>query len=427
MIETRFSRFLAGKQYQLVISSVIAASLIIHTPAQFVQTWLLKSTSIPGAAAFNNTQFFFTLNIVRGLIFFLSIGFLLYTFVRPVTDFFSSRKGELQIGKIFQNSLVVFFITGILVIPVKLGIMGVGYGQMCIDPFNFYDATNQIYQRLLMPALAYFMQFKGPLLFYFFSLLVTFTLIFFTLLFFEVNNIRTTLLENISLAGTTYIITQFQSPGYTEQLSLLIALIVLIVPMGTLPKIAAVSLGLFAHEVSVLLFVAVAWLYFSKEEKTWVGLIILVYVVFWIMSFGFDLRELFVVRTVGGHSGIGWLAEHPLRELSGIAASYKLLWMAFGIALFRHSAELKRLILLIMPGLAATIFAVDTTRLMAFAFLAILLALVYVKKYALISERGLQLLFGINLCLPSIYIGLNSGLVYFDGLYQLLYRGYLFR
>jgi hypothetical protein len=197
--------------------------------------------------------------------------------------------------------------------------------------------------------------------------------------------------------------------------------------MRTLPKIAAVSLALFSHEVSIILFIAISWFYFSKEEKAWVGMVIAVYVSFWMVSFGFDFGKLIEVRNVGGLSGFAWLAGHPWRELSGIVMSYKLLWVAFGIALLRHSAEMKRLLLFILPGIVATIFAVDTTRLMAFSFPAILFGLVYVKKYALISERNLQLLFGLNLCLPSVYIGLNSGLVYFDGLYQLFYHGFFLR
>lgn len=427
MLAPFYPKLSIHKQRQLLVCSIIAACAVIHTPAHFVENWALNSQPIFPFAVFKSNQFSYALNTMRGLIFLISIGVLLYTFVRPIVDFFSTRGSDFPLGKIFKNSLAVFFIAGILVIPAQLGIMGVGYGQMSRDPFNFYDTSNQIYQRLLMPGIAYFLQFKGPFLFHLFSLFVTFCLIFFTLLFFEVNKIRTTVLGNISLASTSFIITQFQSPGYTEQLSLLFALIVLIVPMGTLPKIAAVSLALFAHEVSILLFIVVAWLYFSKEEKAWVGFVIVVYVSFWMMSFGFDLGNLLEVRTVGGLSGFGWLAIHPFRELSGIVLSYKLLWMIFGIALFYHSVELKRLLLLILPGIFATAFAVDTTRLMAFAFLAILFSLVYVKKYSLVSERNLQLIFGINLCLPSVYIGLNSGLVYFDGIYQLFYRGYLFR
>jgi len=421
MLEPLFSKIFADKQREWVTGSIIAAVIVIHSPAHLLNTWLLDFPQTFSIA------FFYTLITVRGLVFLLSTTILLCTLIRPIADFFTAHRSDISVKKIFQNSIAVFFISGILVVPIHLGIMGIGYGQMSKDPFDYYDTTNQFYQRLLMPALAYFLQFKGPVLFHLFSLLVTFLLIFLTLLFFDANKVRTTLLEKISLAGTSFIITQFQSPGYTEQCSLVFALIVLIIPMGMLPRIAAVSLALFSHEVSILLFMAIAWLYFSKEEKAWVGMVIVAYVSCWLVSFGFDLPKLFAVRTVGGLSGFDWLAGHPLRELGGLVMSYKLLWVVFGVALFRHSAELKRLLVFILPGIVATIFAVDTTRLMAFSFIAILFALVYVKKYALISERSLQFLVGLNLCLPSVYIGLNSGMVYFDGVYQLFYHGIFLR
>ena len=423
----RLSKYLAERQQVLVVYSAVAASIVIHTPAQFVKAWILHLPAPFDLPFLEGDHVSFAVNAIRGMIFLFSIALLFAVFFRPVAAFFSEQRSKLPFGRIFENSLAVFFVCGLLVVPVKLGLMGAGYGLMSEDPFNFHDASGQIYQRLLMPAMAYFLQFRGPILFHAFSLLATLSLIFFTLLFLEVQIARTTFLEKISIAGTSFIITQFQSPGYTEQLALLIALVVVIVPMGTVPKIAAVSLALFAHEVSIILFLAIAFLYFSREEKIWTGVVAAVYALCWLMSFGFDLGRIADVRTVGGIAGFAWLTEHPLRELSGIAVSYKLLWVVFFAALSYRSAETKRLLVFVLPGILATLFGVDTSRLMAFSFFAILFGLVYVKKYALISERNLQLLFAINLCLPSVYIGLNSGMVYFDGLYQLLYRGYLFR
>ena len=422
-----FSKFLEQRQHGLLVSSVVAASLVIHTPPEFTREWLLHSPAPFNLTFLGSDDASVLLNSIRSLLFLLSTGFLFTLVLRPVAGFLADNRARISFGAVLKNSLTVFFVCGLLVIPVRLGIMGAGYGLMSKDPFSFYDASSQIYQRLLIPSTAFFLQLKGPILYHAFSLLVTFCLVFFTLLFFEVQNVPVSFLEKVSIASTSFIITQFQSPGYTEQAALLIAVIVVIIPMGTVPRIAAVSLAMFAHEVSVILFVVIAILYFTREEKAWTGVVILVYAALWLMSFGFDIGRLEQVRTVGGISGFGWLTLHPLRELSGIAFSYKLLWVALFAALFRHSAEMKRLLLFLLPGIFATLFGVDTSRLMAFSFLAFLFAVVYVKRHALISERNLHLLLGLNLCLPSIYIGLNSGLVYFDGIYQLLYRGYLFR
>ena len=198
------------------------------------------------------------------------------------------------------------------------------------------------------------------------------------------------------------------------------------VPLGFLPKIAGVTLALFAHEVSFLLIIAVAILYFSKEEKLWSCLVVFVYCSFWLMSFGMDPGKLMAVRNLGGASGLTWLINHPLRELGGIAVSYKLLWVPMGFALLNFAYR-KEIILFILPGIVATLFGVDTSRLMAFGLLACLTAVVAVKKHKIIPEKYLQLIFGFNVCIPSVYIALNSGLVYFSGVYQLLYRGIFLR
>jgi len=421
LIPTEIDRPL-NKEKSTLVFSLIAASAVIHTPTQFLERWLNAASVQYGMSSLNSPPLLYFVNSLRALLFLISLAALLWIFMRPVLEYASKRKLDFFNRKTMLGALAVFFSAGILVLPSRLGIMGVGYAEMSKDPFIFRDGSNQIYQRLLLPALAYFLQFKGPVLYYLFSLLLTFILILCTLLFLRSRDIQTSYLENLSIAVSTFIITQFQSPGYTEQLSLIIILLMVTVPLGLLPKIAGMALALFAHEVSILLIVPVAMLYFSKEEKLWGCLVVFVYCAFWLMSFGLDPGKLMAVRTVGGESGFAWLIHHPLRELGGIAASYKLLWIPMLLGL-SSSAYRKQIILFILPGIAATMFGVDTSRLMAFGLLACLTAIVAVKKYTLLPERHLRLLFGLNLCLPSVYIGLNSGLVYFNGLYQLCYRG----
>ncbi len=406
----------------LMAFSIVTASVVIHTPAQFLEHWLNTASLQYEVPSLNSPTLLYFLNAIRALFFLISLTVILWIFIRPISEYLAQRKSEFFNRKTLLSAFTVFVSAGILVFPSRLGIMGVGYAEMSKDPFNFLDASSQIYQRLLLPGIAYFLQFKGPVLFHLFSLLLTFVLILCTLLFLRSRDIQTSFLENLSIAVSTFIITQFQSPGYTEQLSLIIILLMVTVPLGFLPKIAGMALALFAHEVSILLIVVVAILYFSREEKLWGCLVVIVYCTCWLMSFGLDPGKLMAVRTVGGESGFTWLLNHPLRELGGIAASYKLLWIPITFALF-NSTYRKQIILFIIPGIVATMFGVDTSRLMAFSMLACLTGIVAVKKHSLISERYLQLLFGVNLCLPSVYVGLNSGLVYFNGLYQLLYRG----
>ncbi|HTR81463.1 MAG TPA: hypothetical protein VMM58_07510 [Bacteroidota bacterium] len=410
----------------LIISAIVGGCAVIHTPAYFIQHWLRYASTAYGAPNLNDGAVLYTLDAMRALLFLASIAVLIATFAMPVAEYFLQRKAEYDGKKILLNGLAVFIATGILVLPSRLGLMGVGYGEMSKDPFSFQDTTDQVYQRLLMPGIAYFLQFKGPLLYYIFSLLLTLALIFSTLLFLRTRGVQTSFLENVSIAVSSFIVTQFQSPGYTEQLSLIIILFLVMTPLGLFQKIAGVALALFSHEVSILVLFVVGYLYFSREEKIWTGFIILIYVAFWLVSFGLDPVRLLAVRTVGDQSGLSWLFTHPYRELSGVALSYKLLWVPLIVALGK-AVDRKEIAFLVLPGIVATIFGVDTTRLMAFSFLGFLFAIVAVKKYALIKERPLRLLFGLNLCIPSVYIGLNSGLYYFDGLYQLIFRGSLLR
>lgn len=74
-------------------------------------------------------------------------------------------------------------------------------------------------------------------------------------------------------------------------------------------------------------------------------------------------------------------------------------------------------------GILMTVFGVDTSRLMGFAFPGFLVALAVVTKYLEQgkAKRLLIPLFIVNLLLPSFNIGLNSGIEFFPGLYQFLY------
>ena len=409
-----------------VLLSVIAAAAVIHSPALFAERWLNAASVQYEAPYLSSSPCLYLVNSFRALIFLISIIVLLWTFAFPISEYFAKLKPDLLNRKAVISAAAVFIAAGVLVIPSQLGIMGVGYAEMSKDPFNFQDGSNQIYQRLLLPAVSYFMQLKGPVLFHLFSLLVTLILILCTLLYLQSRDIRTSLLENLSIGVSSFIITQFQSPGYTEQLSLVVVLLIVSVPLGLTARISGVALALFAHEVSVLLLIPVAILCFNKEEKIWSGLVVFIYCAFWLMSYGLDPSRLMAVRAVGGESGFTWLIDHPLRELWGIAASYKLLWIPMVLAMIK-SANRAEIALFILPGIVATFFGVDTSRLMAFSLLGCLAAITAVKKYSLIPEKYLQLLFGLNICLPSVYIGLNSGLVYFNGVYQLLYRGVFLR
>lgn len=346
---------------------------------------------------------------------------------KPLIDFFRQQRGRIPFGKLLQRTVIAMAIVAVLIVPSQLGIMGVGYAAFSVEPFSSTDHSYQLYQRLMMPALAYFLQFKDAVMFHLFSLVITGVCIFGIQLFFETRKSPLSLLEIVSLSTVCVVATQFQSPGYPESLVIVSALVVVTIPLNSFARIAVAIFALFVHESSVLLFGAIALLYFTKEEKQLYVAAFFLYALCWITSFGFDIEQLVAVRNVGGMGGIEWLLAHPLREILGIVISYKVLWIILIIVIKHFPAHLKSFLVLLLPGIIATVIAVDTTRLLALSFLPFLFAMEYSKRYNLLSSSRSVLLHILNIIIPSVYIGLNSGIVFFDGVYQLLYQGFFFK
>ncbi|MBI2429374.1 MAG: hypothetical protein HYV29_11385 [Ignavibacteriales bacterium] len=408
---------LTRRQEWVLLLLALGGSIVIHSPTQ------LLFTLVPNLLKNLTSQQISALNYFRGFIFLIVTSTLLVIIGRQFVQFIYDTKGKISFDRLFMNSLVASIVLSLLILPTTLGIMGVGYAAMSVDPFSSTDGSYQLYQRLMMPALAYFLQFKDALLYHIFSLIISFCCIFCLQLFFETRKIHLSRLEIVSLSTTCLIATQFQSPGYTDSLVILSALILFAVPMNSLGRISLVIFSLFVHESSVLLFAAVSFLYFNAYEKKLFAAAAFLYGICWIVSFGFDIERVISVRNVGGVGGLQWLLSNPHRELLGILLSYKMIWIFLFIAVYRFPAHLTMFILLLLPGIVATAMAVDTTRLLALGFLPFLFAIEYVRRYGLMPEKNQRYLHVMNIIVPSVYVGLNSGTVFFNGLYQLIYQG----
>ncbi len=411
-------------QRRLLVLSIIAVCVVIHTPPLNLPDYVVQAgeSSLRQLLQRWNPDLSI-INPLRAIVFFLSVGFLFYLISKPIKQFFTVNTSQFHYRTILINSLKIFLLVSLLVLPSTLGIMGVGYAQMSISPFSFLDSSNLLYQRLLMPALANLLQFKGAMLYHIFSVLITVGLIFLLQIFFLQKKITLTILEYVSIATSSFIITQFQSPGYTEPLAYLLILLLFILELDELPRVAIFALAIFAHEVSILLLLVISAVYFSKRELGWIVIIGLFYGFVWLLSFGFDVERLMRLRNMGGASTLQWLAEYPLRELLGIFFSFKILWFFIFFVVFKVKTERQNILLFLLPGLILTLLAVDTSRLMGFSFVALLTAIVYIKQHSLLRERQFNFLCGLNLCIPAVYVGLNSGVVYFNGVYQLLQFG----
>lgn len=423
----------------LFVPAMTIAFAIVHTPMQFLHRWYesvirtLHSADLISKATADSSIVQTVLIMqqyvapLRTLLFFSALAILFSPLIRSAIAYCREHSVRIFSRRNIITVLSSFAGISILVFPLTLGIMAEGYAQVSIDPLGVFDNSNQLYQRILMPALAYVLQFKGPLLYHIFSIGITILMMLFIMIFFNIRGIVISALELISIGTSSFLITQFQSPGYTEPLAYLLLLLLFVIPTDSLARMSIVVLSILAHEVSAVIITVIALFYFTKEEKVMTFSIFGMYAFFWLLSFGFDLRQMIQVRNVGEESALTWLLRYPMWEVLGIFIAFKVLWIIIGVALYKMSYDRTVILWMIAAAIFLTVGGVDTSRLMGYMFIAFLLSYYSIRKYSLISPGMVKFILIINIVIPSYYFGTNVGSVQFNGLYQLLYNGTLVR
>jgi hypothetical protein len=371
--------------------------------------------------------FLHTIVPVKEVTSFFALLLVMYPLFRALSQFRSSFHDSLLNKKYFVKALIAFLLLSILVTPDRLGIMGSGYSYLSLSPFGFIDSSNLIYKRLLMPFLANLLQMKGFTLYYIFSMLVGLLFLYLIQVFFSRHGVILSWFGLLSIGTSSFIITQFQSPGYTEPLFYCLFLLLFIVPMKLYGRLSIVVLSILAHEASVFILVPAALLCFSKKEKILTCALITLYFLMWLGSYFFNMSAAFASHDMGGISGMQWVVQHPLREIAGLFMTYKLLWIVFIVVLLRGTTRNPLILAFLASGFIMTLFGVDTTRMMGFSFIALLIALTIVEDEKLVPRRWMNIIWIVNLCIPAVYVGLNAGMQSFSGLYGLLVTGHLWR
>jgi hypothetical protein len=404
--------------------AVFVLVLDVHTPISKLATaylpalvWLLQHTSIhtdtiKGWSAVQPEVFAQVIVPLKDLTALAAIVVLLIPIFQDV------RKKSLLFDKATAiTSLGVFVILSLLIFPDRLGIMGKGYAYLSLSPFGFHDASNLIYKRVLMPYVAYVLQWKGIVFYRLFSLLCTYGVLYLTILFFKRKEINISFLGLLSIGTSSYVATQFQSPGYTEPLSFILLLLLFVVPMGTAARLSVVTLSLFAHEASAFILVPLVFLLFSRKEA-WITIaVIVLFYAGWIASFGFDISAALASHNMGGESGFAWVLREPLYEIMGIGIAFKILWVVIVAALFSRTRDALFVGAMLCAGIVMTFLGTDTSRMMGFAFLALLVSLTAVLRSQFLSTKKQQILFAVNIMIPSVYIAVNAGIHSFSGIY----------
>lgn len=384
---------------------------------------------------------------VKGIAFRISVLLLALPIASSFCRFLLSL-GTRQILKAALVSLVVFVILGALSFPYKDGSglcsMGRGYGELSSDPFavesGFY------YRRLLLPGIAYVLGFGGIHWYYLFTLGVTFVLIFITSLGLQRwlatasdgspdatihagKDQKWVALTTVSMATSSYIIFQFQYPGYPEQLGHVIVLMMALVPMRSQARWAAVALGLATHDLMIFVLLPVIVFFFRAFRERAVALAIMVlYGILWLAAYRFQPLSLLRGHTdlAPSINSVGIFLEQWPWVIIGALAAFKLLWGVFvwaAVFLLRRRLIRSALALasLALTPLATLVVATDASRLAGLGFLGVLLALTVLwQSIESVWERWLiQAMVVLNILAPSVYVASNFQRIPRAGLYEI--------
>lgn len=399
---------------------------------------------------------------IKGFLFLIAFLVILYPILNSC---WQSRTlwQQLNTKRIAIDAVLIFLILSVLVFPYGyphglnagfLGLSGLGnaYGDMSLDPF----AENNIwvYRRILQPAIAHFIQMDGPLLYYIYSLFCTYLLIFLTTIFVELKIFKNQNSEigtskkidfskrfwlYVSVATSSYIITGFLWPGYPDQLSFILILLMAYIPMSRQARLGIFALCMVSHDGSAFALTPIALFCSPKHERYKSLLVIAIYFAILLSFYGAGFNSKLETEHLGvsGKSNFQFLLENPGLALAGVSLSYKLLWLLFfylGCQLWQQKEKVSLVAiaaLTFFPVLMIFI-ALDTTRLIGFGFLGLLIScsILFGELWQKIPKYHHYLLLFIiysNILIPShtvVLIYQDSLSTYpYRGIYQLIYSG----
>lgn len=324
-------------------------------------------------------------------------------------------------------ALKIWFLLAALVLPLGLESFGVSYGRMSLSPFEL--GFGMFYRRILMPGVAHVLGMSGYLFYWVFSLFCSYALTFCVLIWLESRAIRLSLLQAVSLMTASYVIYNFQMPGYPDQLMFILVLAVTALPMGKQARLGMVALALATHEGSILVLLPViAFLFPTRERRA--GLIILaMYSLLVLAGIGFDipnLLEAHAITETGADSTVRHVVDHPLLGLLGVLFSLKLLWVLVGVGIVAAiKAGETRLVwtavcMTAVPALMLPV-VLDTSRFMGYGFMGLLVLLQFLFTHGFLDRPLVKSILWLNIVVPSFYVGLNVGIVCKPGVYELIY------
>ena len=361
---------------------------------------------------------------VKGILFLLSLASLSAPIVRDGFRLVDATRGSGLVSTLGVSFGTVLVLLLLVFQPGNL-FLGEEYAIRSVAPFS--QDVSWVHQRLLMPATAHVLFFRGGWLYYAFGVLVVAVL-----LGLVYNWLRTHAplpwWQFVSLCTCSFAIFQFQVPGYPDVLAFACFVVVMTDGFSQPSKLALLVLALLTHEGAAVMGLLLAYRYLDRRLFALFLGTLMLYGLIWMGSAHFDLGSLLSSNNVAGLSGFEWVIQHPTNEILGLFFGFKATWLLVAVAAVmsiheREWEDASFLICSVCIGIFMTFLGVDTSRLVGFAFPMVLVAIPIIRRH-LAPRSARRLLSGVlllNLLIPSFYLGLNTELWVQRGLYGFLY------
>lgn len=325
---------------------------------------------------------------------------------------------------LWLQSGLAFLVLCVLISPGQLYGLAQEYTNSSLTFFTKATTLN-LHQRYLMPALANLLFLRGDLGFLAFSLLLALLLVFLVRAWFHLNAIPIPLWQLISLGTSSFIYFQFSAPGYPDVLVAIFMLVAFGFAPSRRARLSLFVLSLAAHEASLILWAAIAWMLFDRRGWTQLLLIGGLYITVWALTDG-GVLAILDARSNAGMSNLRWVLLKPGLELLGIFFAFKGLWALvlaalWQLALQRKWIEFGQIAAVLVGGLIMTFLGLDTSRLFGMAFVAVLVSWrLLASLQSAAWKRFIAVVLAINLLIPPVYTQLNLPLTVRPGLYRII-------
>jgi hypothetical protein len=275
-----------------------------------------------------------------------------------------------------------------------VGNWGTFFARMSEDPFA--QPHDYYHRRLLKPALAYFLQFRGPPLYWLFTMCCTAAISFLIVLYFEVMLTRRRsddvavpdpllrALTSLGVMSTNVVMLHLAAPGYVDDLLAVLVLLQIVLPLPLNARLCLVALSVATHESAAVFglgpLVLVVFPNWPSRIAAW-G-VMGSFAIFWFASQGFDAAAWYGQHTqFETTSTFEIMLANPRTLALGVFMAHKLFWFVFAAAVWRlvtrrEWAAAGALAACALTPLATMPLATDTSRLVGVGFAGILFAVV---------------------------------------------------